>query len=70
MERLFLVLPFPETFTIVGFADNLTLVVGAKNPEDVEDYANWIQKPGRGFSTRCYSNSHACDTELERILCY
>lgn len=65
-----LVPPFPEKFTIVCFAGDLTLVVAAKSPEDVEDYVNYLQKAGSGFSRRCYSNSDACEVELERIVCY
>ena len=35
-----LVLPVPKEATIIGFADDLAVVVVAKQPEDVEMYAN------------------------------
>lgn len=70
MERFVLVPPFPKELTIVGFADDLTLVVAAKNPENVEDCANWLQKAGSGFSIRWHSNSDDCEAEMESILCY
>ena len=49
-----LALPVPEGTTIVGFADDLAVVVAAKHPEDVEVYAtetvravkSWLEKAG------------------------
>lgn len=46
--------PVSEQATIVRFADDLTVVVGGENPEDVEIYANymmravkiWLEKAG------------------------